>query len=463
MIWTVAVLQCVLAVPPFIPSADWPAESVVIRGEEFEVWPAHELIRRGLDVQLLSKSSNAAPIYIDAMNKYDDPPDGMGPAVDYAVAHTWPTGEPDFAAYMDRSSTRQTLALAVKASRMDRCQFPYFGDSQGSILSVMLPNLTGYRHIGKMLIADGRRLEFEGDFQGALDRYATTMRMASHVSQGITLIETLVGLTLWTFGADSIADMAMRDDVPVTVLEAARSELRRLSDHMPGIERGIEMERTFATLIVDELCSKPFRLLSNLAVLTSGENGNGMYLVNVEPQADHPEAVLELWLGRLLLPDETVKHHIHDYFDAMFDHDETELDPFDSEGYISENVPRWDVVSRTVLPSLSRVVQLERRMRAVTMLAQTVVDVRLRLVQSGDDLSPRTSVASVISKSIKPDPFSKNGLVFRADEGRWIVYSVGPNLVDDGGTSGEKWDQFDIVYRYPPPPAPPFTRADDAR
>jgi hypothetical protein len=54
------------------------------------------------------------------------------------------------------------------------------------------------------------------------------------------------------------------------------------------------------------------------------------------------------------------------------------------------------------------------------------------------------------------DPFSDELLQYRRTPEGWLLYSVGPNLIDDDGQNGKRWDELDIVRQYPPPPIEPF-------
>jgi hypothetical protein len=430
---------------------------VEIRGETYEVWPVEELVRRGLDVQKLSKEDNAAWLYIKAINRYEDVPSELQAALEY-TARGWPGEDRGMGEYLNSASTREALELVEKAIRKERCQFPYFGDQEDSILMVLLPNLSACRHLGHLMRADGRFKEYSGDFDGALERYVGMMRVGGHVAQGITLIEALVGFSLWSSGADAIANMALRYDLPVETLERARRRLSELGALQPEVERGIESERTMACIVVDELCSRPSKFVQNLKSLTvvQGEGSDETYEwdINVNPRTGWE--LIEREVGRLLLPHRAIKKHINGYYDEMMDHLETPDQPFDAEGYLDRHVPEWDVVSRTLLPALSRVVDLERRNRAVTGLARSVVAIRLYEAQNRRLPSALADVGALLPESARRDPFSTEGLTFRARDDGWVVYSLSTNLVDDGGQEGEKWDSLDIVYRFPPAPLPEF-------
>jgi hypothetical protein len=59
------------------------------------------------------------------------------------------------------------------------------------------------------------------------------------------------------------------------------------------------------------------------------------------------------------------------------------------------------------------------------------------------------------------DPFSGELLVYRPSDEGWTLYSVGPNLIDDGGGRDTCREDLDIVYQSPPEPIEPFAFDDD--
>jgi len=51
--------------------------------------------------------------------------------------------------------------------------------------------------------------------------------------------------------------------------------------------------------------------------------------------------------------------------------------------------------------------------------------------------------------AIPEDPWSGGSLVYRLDdEERPVIYSVGRNGIDEGGTPSRRWDEGDLVWRY---------------
>ena len=176
----------------FVRASGAEPEIVTIRGERFSVWPTSDLAQRGLDVRDIPRDRNAAWVYIEAINAYEELPHELEEAFAYAHKTAFPAEHAKLRAFLSTPANRRAMDLARRAAAMEACQMPYFGDPRSSIISILLPNLSGMRRLARLLVADGRRLEAEGQYDAAVDNYLTTMRMGVHGCDGITLIENLV-------------------------------------------------------------------------------------------------------------------------------------------------------------------------------------------------------------------------------------------------------------------------------
>jgi len=212
---------------------------------------------------------------------------------------------------------------------------------------------------------------------------------------------------------------------------------------------------------VDELCSRPVRLLANLRF---GAEAGDMPFVP-EGFTANPEdgwSRLELRVGRLIYPDRAIKRHMRGYYDKVLE--KAKKGPakaaamsFDEEQYIHEVIPQWDVLSRILLPSLSRAVTIGERIKTEFAATRAVVAIRIYMLDHFGRL-PATlhEVEETLPKDALIDPFSDDLLVYRPSDDGFLLYSVGPNLIDDGGQQGQRWDQLDMVYKFPPEAVKPF-------
>ncbi len=463
-VWRLAIAALILPVigSPGPVHAETDQQVVEIRGELMSIWPIAELRGRGFDVPEIPRDENAAWVYIDAWNTFLDLPNDVADALDYAIGKAWPDNQPQLRKWLTRKENREALQLARKASRMERCQMPYFGESDGSVMSILLPSLSHHRHLAKLTVADGRRLVAQKDYRGAMENYAAAMRMGHHVTQGITLIEGLVGLACWSLGDRAVRDMVLGCDIPRNDLAAIFEEWKKLKPLMPTMRRGFEGERLFGPTIVDELFSRPTQLFHNLSALDCFGGTYGV--VKSKDGWDR----LEARLGHVFLPDRTIKRHMTDYYDAVVEtatvpyHDDR-VREFDEDELIAR-IPQWDVLGRFLLPSLSRARVLGASCRTNTRATTLALALRLHARQNRGKYPARLADLTVeVEGDDLIDPFGGGEFRYVRTSSAWKLYSVGLDGTDNGGQPGERWDDenTDMVYVYPPGPVEPFDGDED--
>lgn len=438
-------------------------ERVTIRGETFDVWPVADLRARGLDVPSLPRDQNAAWAYLAAANAYEELPRELSDAFDYAVQAAWPEGADGLADYLAMEGNRKAMQKVREASALDRCQMPYFGDPNQSVIAVLLPNLSPMRFLGKLIVAEGRRLEASGDVDGAGECYLLAMGIGEHVAQGRTLIEGLVGMAIGSLANRALVDAVLRRDLSAQQLRRIESELDRRATRLPTVRRGLDGERQFGPIMVDEMCARPFRFLGGLSEMmgSGGQAEDGSFYGLATSKPSDGWGKLELRIGQLILPDRAIKQHMEGYYARVLDRaasgpaSAAAMD-FDDERYI-EAIPKWDVVSRTLLPSLSRATLLGERCRTELALTRAAIALRLRMLQNrGQAPEILEEATEHLPDGAVEDPFSGRLLRYRRDAEGWVIYSIGPNLADDGGLAGDHWEKLDIVRCFPPEPVEPF-------
>lgn len=437
-------------------------EAVTIRGETFHVWPAENLIARGLGIREVPREKNAAWVYFEAVNSFVELPEALEDAFDYALGTAWPDDHTALGDYLKLPGNRLAIERAHKAATMDRCQMPYFGDPNNSVLGVLLPNLSYCRFLAKLLTVDGRRLEAEGSYDEAMTDYLAVMGMGEHIAQGHTLIEGLVGIAVWTAADKAVIDMVLGRPLSVKQLRTLETELNRRASRLPTAERGLHGERQFGPAIVDEFCSRPLRLFQNVTALTGASESWGFLPTDPNPSPEDGWGRLEVRIGRLVFPDRAIKRHMLGFYDQVIDRAamgayEAGKLGFDEEKYIKEKIPAWDVLSRLMLPSLARATLFGERSKANLAVTRAIVAIRIHTLANKDQ--PPQNLNELIEKVPEGaliDPFSGGLLVYQRTADGWTLYSVGANLVDDGGRQGERWDELDMVYWFPPQPIEPF-------
>ncbi|UCG17311.1 MAG: hypothetical protein JSV19_04615 [Phycisphaerales bacterium] len=434
-------------------------EVITIRGEAMMVWPIEDLRRRGYDLPDVPREENAFWTYLEAINAFEDPPKEVREAFDHAFSKGWPTGYDDkLKAHLLDRANQKALSLARQASGMKAFQPCYFGDPSGSVISVLLPSMSPYRHLCKLLVADGRRLEEQGAYDKALANYVAAMRIGHHVESGFTLIEGLVGIACWAVGDKAVCEMALRRDLRPEQLREVHETLTELFPLRPSAIRGVENERLFGLSIVDEVVTRPTKLPQNMAACSTVGGG----VVN---KGETGWDRLEARLGRLILPDRTIKRYMEGYYDQLAElarkpvYDRS-WRQFDEEAAVM-SIPRWTVLPRLLLPSLSRACTIGERCRMQSLATRLAVALRLYATEhKGKPPASLAELHDMIPPGDLIDPFSGSQFVYKRDGTNWMFYSFSENEADDGGKMEDNPWKFDYVVRVPPPDVEPLELVD---
>jgi len=432
-------------------------EVIAFRGEEMKVWPFEELRRRGYDVVEPPREENAFWVCLEAINAYKDVPKELQEAFDYALTSSWPKGHDEtLKSFLMDPANQQAMAAGRRAAKMETFQGYYFGDPKGSITSILLPSLSSHRQLCKLLVVDGRRLEAEGAYDRAFENYVAAVRLGGHVGGGITLIENLVGVACWSLGDRAACELALREGISASQLREIQKTLKELDARRPTVERGLYYERIFGGGIVDEIVTKPTRLFQNLDSIGGMSGG---YEINRE---DTGWEKLEARVGRLILPDRTIKQHFTEFYDRQYELTQHPLysemwRTFDEEKAVMA-IPHWDIFARMLLPSLTRACVMSERLRTQSMLTRIAIALRLHMLENkGQPAERLSSLDPAFAAEDLIDPFCGREFKYKVDGKGWLLYSVGENEVDDGGKSERpgSW-RFDYVLQFPAPDVKPF-------
>lgn len=114
--------------------------------------------------------------------------------------------------------------------------------------------------------------------------------------------------------------------------------------------------------------------------------------------------------------------------------------------------PRYFYILTHILtPALDRVHELQARHRAYIDICRTGLALKLYKVKNGTYPEKLESLVSAdLLKEIPIDSFSGKKLIYKKSIEGFILYSLGPNMKDDGGIDAKekKWEgDYDIVWR----------------
>ncbi|RMF71340.1 MAG: hypothetical protein D6744_18080, partial [Planctomycetota bacterium] len=81
----------------------------------------------------------------------------------------------------------------------------------GTLVGALLPTLSNLRELARVTVVNGKLLELEGRWDEAAEQYVDLMAAGSQTGRGVTLIESLVGTAIESFGANALLDAYAAD------------------------------------------------------------------------------------------------------------------------------------------------------------------------------------------------------------------------------------------------------------
>ncbi len=353
-------LQTTLAVQPE-PAPSSPVgeqETIVIKGQTFKVYPAEQLRARGIAVKDVPRDQNAAYVYIDAINAMVPMPqdDAFGKAWNNAQRGKWPEGPTGERLSQWFEQNKAALDLARSAAQMPVYSMPPFGEANAMLFATLLPQLSDYRLIAKMLCADAERKLNAGDGDGAVDDLASVQRMSAQFADGFTLIEGLVGIAVRELSNSRIRGAAEAGRFTPEQLARLNAEMQAVAERFVTSDDLLVRERAVSESMVDDL----MRQAGPLALFSDG----AVYAPTSDSSKETGFSRLALALKKVHFPDRAVRRHLRGFYDNILEQSRATAGggiPTVNEEQALAQIPAWNVPARVMLPSLTRVYEISLR------------------------------------------------------------------------------------------------------
>ena len=298
--------------------------------------------------------------------------------------------------------------------------------SQGAAL--LLPHLTDMRTITRILCASAQIQSSDGDHNRAWNTAIVAMRVANALEKEPLLISQLVRLAQFRQAADTMQSLAEASPPSEEQEAEIRALLRPFDDIAPYL-LALDGER----LALGEWAFglPPSQLRQNALIGESSSPLAVALLTSVRPLFRYDHAAY-------LRVMHAVTRNAEQPYSAE--------DPMLAETLLNE-VPRYCVFTRMLTPAISRVKTRVTIARAQSRILRTGLSVLSYRREHG--VFPETLNEAGIEQFT--DPFSQRALIYRPMPTGFLVYSVGANMADDGGTTPAKEDDQhsgDVVWRY---------------
>lgn len=123
----------------------------------------------------------------------------------------------------------------------------------GTLIGVVLPPLRGMRELAQATIAAGRMMEAEGSFEGAADFYLDVLSAGANVGSGVTMIESLVGVSMQSLGAEAMLDLYGREAAEGLDYAAIADDLEAAYRPLRPVHELVQFERAMALDTIQSL------------------------------------------------------------------------------------------------------------------------------------------------------------------------------------------------------------------
>jgi hypothetical protein len=344
-----------------------------------------------------------------------------------------PNQQAELEQLMEREVVTSAVATIEQGSRRPACRF---NNDYDSVLSMTHPHLLDVRPL-TCIIGAGARLKAQaGRPQAAWDLVQAQVRIADGVRTEPSLVSQLVRLGLLGMSCRTIQTLAgttMPDDQQY---ERLMGLLDTLDDVRPLVA-AIDGERL---LMGERLFALPkAELYKELGLLF--------------PSNNWPESLQRLRLFRITFKPFFLSDHAA-LLQYMREYAQLFEQPYSAERRDSLEKKWSEALKRHALtsclaPSLSRIREIHCRAAADIRVTRTgLALLRYRATQGGFPATLDTLGLRDVS-----DPFTGKPLLYRVEDQGFVLYSVGEDLKDNGGTPKQRKQStdFDIVWRFSAP------------
>ena len=314
----------------------------------------------------------------------------------------------------------ECLALVKRGTQCAVCLMPPV-----ETIEIQIPHLNPWLHMQRILEARTRLARLDGRFADAADDVATGLRFGHLVQRNAScLIVYLVGVALSTSSADSAMELARDPSAPPEILARLAAELEMNGPFVSGLIEALKTEYRMAANVVDDFCANRDQTLLS----AYGEENPHRVLARLRN------------LRYFFKPNQTKLDLAASYRIILADVGRlyADMELLQRE---EKEVGRWapfrpnaigNYIHQLMTPSATL---LDVRCRTDGILAGTKLVVACKRFERDKGRRPETLAELVPDylSDVPPDPYDGEPFRYSAEKG--IVWAVGTNLKDEGGST----------------------------
>ena len=152
--------------------------------------------------------------------------------------------EPQIAEWLQQNQT--TMATLMKASKIEKCQFPISVDTKPNANSKRMKRLARMRNLPYLCISAANNDIAEGRIDEGLQKHITTLQIGKHQCQQLTIIDALVGIAIEALAIEQINRFVVTEDSTAEHLKIIEESLAKMKhDWSADFSRILEYEKLF--------------------------------------------------------------------------------------------------------------------------------------------------------------------------------------------------------------------------
>jgi hypothetical protein len=363
---------------------------------------------------ITTDSQNAAPLYEKAFAQLRDdqeeakqvnnPPVGNGENFD--------PNEPATIAYLGRHAA--TITLLRQAGALSGCRFDQ--DLLAPDITAILSSQNETRAAANVLKLDAREEIAHGHAGPAIADAAAILEMSRHIGQRPLLVSGLVGIGIDALGVSTLQEalpaVKSRDELAALHLEELPSVGRMFQQALRGEERyGLLLYGNMPAMQT-EMVKGTAMTVPDTRLMSSGVGLEGAFFRVFFLDPDAYVKLLQNVQDLSIQPYYRVRDQLMDVQSVKSGH---------------------GLFTAILIPSLTRTFDTLARVEAMDECARAAVATTRYRLDHGTMPSHLDELVPAYLDAVPTDPFDGHPLSLAVKGDRWIVYSIGPDLVDDGG------------------------------
>lgn len=410
---------------------------------------------------------NAAPLYNEAAKLYKELPDNISKLLGEKYYEVTPEQKQLIRQWL--ADNEEIFELVIAGTQKPFYWQKYEEGKEGEgMMSIFLPHLAEFRRLVYSLRWRIWLRAEQGRYQVTFDDIKSCYRFGQHIRSGKTIIEQLVAIAIEAIAVQTTRDILSKYKIDPVKL----AKLQKDFEQMIADEDFIVDIKTEKLLKYDEIqrCFTEDRFggghiclegLRRCQTFISGEDVSDFALI----ETLLPKTIHILFTHPNKQETKEMVEHLYDYWERIMHKSPAQIR---AEGIDIEEetmkIIEGNILLEILLPAYQRVHQISYRVPTdVNATLAIIATLRYKQKTGSYPDSLNELMTAGYLKQLPMDAFSDKPLVYRKTDSNFVLYGLGENFKDDGGTIAmvdgrpRKWgtkDQGDWVF-WPPLKAEP--------